>query len=84
MVIYKKKNTQALVEMDTVDNAESFRNDYINSINTKGFRIKVQYTTKKFLIVNKNSTSEYDIRKKQSQQSNSSNRNFIFLIKHRQ
>jgi len=36
VVIYKKKNTQALVEMESIENAESFRTNYINVINTRG------------------------------------------------
>lgn len=72
-MIYKKKNTQALVEMETIENAEKFRKNYMHIINSKSLRIKVQYTTKKFLIVNKNSVFECDVRKKQNGLVNNNN-----------
>jgi hypothetical protein len=62
VVIYKKKNIQALIEMDTVENSERLQKSCGNSdpLLTNGVRIKVQYTIKKFLIVNRNSSNEFD------------------------
>jgi hypothetical protein len=65
VVIYKKKNIQALIEMDIVENSERLKKSCGNSdlLLTNGVRIKVQYTIKKFLIVNRNSSNEFDLRK---------------------
>lgn len=76
VVLIQKKNVQALVEMESCAMAEKFKGG-VGGMNLRleaRLKMKVQFTTKKFLIVNKNSECEFDLRKKNlSCQSKSTN-----------
>ena len=60
VVIIKKKNTQVLVEMDTIENSEKITESFANSVMVKGMKTKVQYTAKKNLVVSNDLENEFD------------------------
>jgi hypothetical protein len=60
VVIIKKKNTQVLVEMDTIENSEKVTESFANSVMVKGMKTKVQYTAKKNLVVSNDLENEFD------------------------
>jgi hypothetical protein len=60
VVIIKKKNTQVLVEMDTIANSEKVSESFANSVMVKGMKTKVQYTAKKNLVVSNDLENEFD------------------------
>lgn len=63
IVIYHKKNTQALIELESVDKALRIKSRQSEICKKSGYRLKFQFTNKKFLIVNKNSNFEHDFDK---------------------
>ena len=74
VVIYRKKNVQILVEMESLDSATKIRDDQEKISKQQDFKMKIQFTNKKNLIVEKNCHTEYDSKK---------GRNSIASSKHR-
>lgn len=63
MIVFKKKNYQALVEFDSADDAAFFK-QALNGQNVLGlFTLKIQFTQKQLLVVNVNSEFEFDASK---------------------
>ena len=62
-MIYKKKNTQALIELESVEEADRIKNMAKKIGEVHDLRLKIQFTNKKFLIVNKNNEYECDFKK---------------------
>lgn len=63
VVIYRKKNIQILVEMDSLEAAMSIRDDQEKISKDESIKMKIQFTNKKNLIVEKNCMNEYDSKK---------------------
>lgn len=63
VVIYKKKNVQILVEMESIDSAVRIRDDQEKISKQQDVKMKIQFTNKKNLIVEKNCHTEYDSKK---------------------
>lgn len=73
VVIYKKKNVQILVEMESIEAATTIRDDQEKISKEQNIKMKIQFTNKKNLIVEKNCVNEYDSKK--DHQSAVSNKN---------
>lgn len=63
VVIYRKKNIQILVEMENLDSATRIRDDQEKISKEQEVKMKIQFTNKKNLIVEKNCFHEYDSKK---------------------
>lgn len=63
VVIYKKKNVQILVEMENLESAVNIRDDQEKISKQQDFKMKIQFTNKKNLIVEKNCNTEFDSKK---------------------
>lgn len=63
VVIYRKKNIQILVEMDSLDVSVRIRDDQEKISKDQNIKMKIQFTNKKNLIVEKNCINEYDSKK---------------------
>jgi hypothetical protein len=77
VVIYKKKNIQILVELDSLESAMRIRDDQEIISKNQNVKMKIQFTNKKNLIVEKNCPNEYDSKKGRS--SYASSRNCVTL-----
>lgn len=63
IIIFKRKNYQVLVEFKNSDDAQRFKIT-LHDVNYEGmFYLKIQFTSKKELIVNSNNLYEYDFTK---------------------
>ena len=75
IIIFKKKNYQVFVEFATAEQAFIFKQS-LHSVNYKNyFFIKIQFTQKKELIVNKNSMFEYNFHLDQEESGDSISNN---------
>lgn len=60
IIIFKRKNYQVLVEFEYSDDAQRFKSS-LHDVNYKGlFFLKIQFTSKKELVVNNNNLYEFD------------------------
>ena len=66
VVIYRKKNIQILVEMECLESASRIRDDQELISKEQEVKMKIQFTNKKNLIVEKNCFNEYDSKKGQT------------------
>lgn len=67
IIIFRKKNFQIFIELETADEASKFKNSLTNFNFEKSFNLKIQFTQKKELVVNNNTMMEFDFTKKDIQ-----------------
>ena len=63
VVIYRKKNIQILMELDNIDSAIAICSEQEKISRDQNVKMKIQFTNKKNLIVEKNCLNEYDSKK---------------------